>query len=134
MATDKVFRMPPETMSLAAARVANGLDAHDPRYDQVKVAVAPAWLRKAWIGPVRAMALPRHIYVSQDWFDRIAAGQAKELLAHESVHIDQWRRHGRIGFLAKYLGDYLRGRAAGLPHAAAYRAIPFERDASSRIE
>ena len=126
--------MPPRTMSLSAARVANGLDAEDPRYDRVTVAIAPSWLQTIWIGDVRAMSLPRHIYVSEEWFDKVADGRAKKLLTHESVHIEQWGRHGRVGFLAKYLTDYVRGRAAGLAHADAYRAIGFEREASSRIE
>ena len=121
-------------MRLSAARVANDLDADGSRFDRVTVAVAPSWLRKIWIGDVRAMALPRHIYVSQDSFDKIADGRAKKLLTHESVHIEQWRRHGRIGFLVSYLTDYVRGRAAGLAHAEAYRAIGFEKEASSRIE
>jgi hypothetical protein len=54
------------------------------------------------------------------------------LLAHELVHVEQWRTHGPIGFLGAYLGGYVRGRRAGLGHWAAYRAIPFEAEARLR--
>ena len=92
--------MPRPTMSLTAAREANGLETDDPRYEGVKVSVAPRWLQDVWIGPVRAMTLYRAIYVSEEWFERIAEGQARRLLTHESVHVEQWRRHGRIGYRA----------------------------------
>ncbi len=42
--------------------------------------------------------------------------------------------YGVVGFLVRYLGDYLRGRALGLPHHVAYRAIRFEREAVERSE
>ena len=40
--------------------------------------------------------------------------------------------HGVVGFLRAYLGDYVRGRRAGLGHWAAYRAIAFEAEARLR--
>jgi hypothetical protein len=126
--------MMPPTISLAAARTANGLDADDPAYERVQIAVAPAWLRSIWVGPVDAMALPRTVYVTQEWFDRIIAGRARQLLAHESVHVEQWKKYGRVGFLRRYVTDYVSNRIHGLPHTEAYRAIGFEKEASSRIE
>lgn len=51
------------------------------------------------------------------------------LIHHELVHVRQWRRHGSVSFLARYLGSYVRSRAHGAPHAAAYRRIPFEIEA-----
>ena len=51
------------------------------------------------------------------------------LLAHELVHVRQWRELGALRFLWRYLGAYLRGRLAGLGHRDAYAAIPFEREA-----
>jgi hypothetical protein len=35
------------------------------------------------------------------------------LLLHELVHVRQWRDAGPVRFLARYLGDYLRGRLRG---------------------
>jgi len=80
------------------------------------------------------MALPRVIFASNAAFNRVVDGDAAKLLVHESVHIDQWRDHGRVRFLARYLGDYLYGRAVGLPHRTAYRAIRFEREAAEQTE
>jgi hypothetical protein len=54
------------------------------------------------------------------------------LLAHELVHVEQWRTHGAVGFLRAYLGAYVRARRSGLGHWAAYRAIPFEAEARER--
>jgi hypothetical protein len=51
------------------------------------------------------------------------------LLRHEAVHVGQWRRFGAPGFLARYLGAYVKGRSGGYPHWAAYRRIPFEIEA-----
>jgi hypothetical protein len=75
---------------------------------------------------VAAMTLGRWILVR--------AGNESDigLLAHELVHVEQWRTHGVIDFLRTYLGDYVRGRRAGLGHWAAYGAIPFEAEARLR--
>ena len=54
------------------------------------------------------------------------------LLAHELVHVEQWRTHGAARFLRAYFGAYLRARRAGLGHWPAYRAIPFEAEARLR--
>jgi hypothetical protein len=54
------------------------------------------------------------------------------LLAHELVHVEQWRRLGPVRFLGAYLGAYARARRDGLDHASAYRAIPFEAEARRR--
>jgi hypothetical protein len=57
-----------------------------------------------------------------------AVGDAR-LLRHELCHVRQWREHGVAGFLARYLGAYLRTRLRRYPHRAAYRRIPFEIEA-----
>ena len=51
------------------------------------------------------------------------------LLRHELEHMRQWREQGVVGFLARYLGAYLRWRLRGYPHWAAYRRIPQEIEA-----
>ncbi|MCU1499888.1 MAG: hypothetical protein JWM47_3841 [Acidimicrobiales bacterium] len=48
------------------------------------------------------------------------------LLTHELEHVRQWRELGAVGFLHRYLADYLHWRLRGYPHAAAYRRIPAE--------
>lgn len=54
------------------------------------------------------------------------------LIAHELVHVEQWRVLGPVRFLRGYLGAYVRARRAGLGHWDAYRAIPLEQEARVR--
>ncbi len=54
-----------------------------------------------------------------------------ELLEHELVHVEQYRRLGLAGFLRRYLGEYFAGRRRGLGHQAAYEAISLEEEARS---
>lgn len=51
------------------------------------------------------------------------------LLDHEMVHVRQWEDLGVPRFLWRYLTAYGQGRARGLSHQAAYRAIPLEVEA-----
>ena len=93
------------------------------------VRVAPALLRRFWGRRTRGMTLPWAIYLSPKAYEQALAGTAPRLLAHEGVHVEQWRRLGPVRFLVAYITDYLRGRLAGLPHDAAYRAIALEQEA-----
>lgn len=95
----------------------------------IPLRVAPPWLQRTWRGDVAAMTLPWVIYLSPSAFIRVRAGEAGRLLAHESAHLDQWRRLGVVRFGLRYGWDYARGRIAGLPHDTAYRAISLEREA-----
>jgi Domain of unknown function (DUF4157) len=52
-----------------------------------------------------------------------------DLIAHELVHVRQWRELGAARFLVRYVGAYARGRWHGLGHQAAYEAIPLEAEA-----
>jgi len=77
-----------------------------------------------WLTPgVAAMTLGRMILLRRDHRGDEA------LLAHELVHVRQWRELGAARFLRRYLGAYLRGRVAGLGHQRAYEAIPLEVEA-----
>ena len=51
------------------------------------------------------------------------------LLAHELVHVRQWRELGVPRFLWRYLSAYFQGRCRGLNHRDAYLAIPLEVEA-----
>jgi hypothetical protein len=75
---------------------------------------------------VHAMTLGRWILVRRG--HETNAG----LIAHELVHVEQWRLRGAVRFLVEYLGAYARSRRAGLGHWKAYRAIPFEVEARLR--
>jgi hypothetical protein len=77
-----------------------------------------------WLTPgVAAMTLGRLILLRRDH------RHDEALLAHELVHVRQWRELGPGRFLWRYLGAYARGRAAGLGHRRAYAAIPLEVEA-----
>lgn len=60
---------------------------------------------------------------------RRGGADSGRLLAHELVHVRQWRMLGVGGFLGRYLGTYLRWRLHGYGHWAAYRRIPLEIEA-----
>ncbi len=77
-----------------------------------------------WLTPgVAAMTLGRVILLRRDHADDTA------LLAHELVHVRQWRELGAARFLWRYLGPYARSRASGLSHQRAYETIPLEVEA-----
>lgn len=52
------------------------------------------------------------------------------LLAHELVHVRQFRALGVPRFMLRYIGSYLRFRLGGFGHMASYRRIPLEVEAS----
>lgn len=72
---------------------------------------------------IAAMTLDRWILV------RRGHEHDRDLIAHELVHVRQWRELGAARFLVRYLGAYARGRWRGLGHQAAYEAIPLEAEA-----
>ncbi len=51
------------------------------------------------------------------------------LIAHELVHVRQYRERGVAGFLRRYLGRYLLLRLDGWGHDTAYRRLPEEIEA-----
>lgn len=77
-----------------------------------------------WAAPgAAATTLGRFVFV------RERSAGSERLIRHELVHVRQWRRLGVVGFLRRYLGDYLRWRLRRYPHWAAYRRIPMEIEA-----
>jgi hypothetical protein len=123
-----------KALDLGSALDMSGVEGDFDQYTSVVVRIVPAWLSRVWGTGIDAMTLPRTVFASEDAMRRIHRGEAPTLLIHESAHVDQWRRFGRVGFLTRYLGDYVKGRAVGLPHHTAYRAIRFERQAVERAE
>jgi hypothetical protein len=96
------------------------------------VRIAPPLLQRLWGPGTRAMTLPWAIYLSPAAYEAALAGDDSQLVAHEAIHVGQWRRLGWVPFLVVYLGEYLRGRLAGLPHEVAYRSISLEQEAEQR--
>ncbi|MET0728569.1 MAG: DUF4157 domain-containing protein [Acidimicrobiales bacterium] len=62
-------------------------------------------------------------------FIRPRSAESPRLIAHELVHVRQWRTLGVVGFLVRYLSAYLRWRLRRYSHWAAYRRIPLEIEA-----
>jgi hypothetical protein len=85
---------------------------------------------RARIGIVPFLA-PRADGMTLGRFVLLRRGHADddELLAHELVHVRQWREHGVAGFLARYLAAYVRGLVRLRSHRRAYLAIPLEAEA-----
>lgn len=54
------------------------------------------------------------------------------LIAHELVHVRQWKETGRVRFLARYLKAYIVGRLRGMSHWEAYARISFEVEANEQ--
>lgn len=111
------------------------LRTHLPRVDpaRVRVYVAPWWFRLFWAKGIAAMCMAWGVYVQPEIMDRFEQRDRLDaigtLIAHELVHLEQWRRLGPIRHTIRYLGDYVVGRLRRLPHWEAYRAIGLEREA-----
>jgi len=77
-----------------------------------------------WLTPgVAAMTLGEAHHTNRD------GHPSEALLAHELVHVRQWRELGAARFLWRYLGAYTHHRLSGLNHQQAYEAIPAEVEA-----
>lgn len=114
---------------MARVRAGDLTEFTNPAVDPHTVWVRPAsrWLRLVWRQPFIGLAVPWGIYLRGD-FSEYEPSALKSILAHELVHIAQWRELGVRRFLQSYVGDYLAGRLAGRGHLAAYAAIKLERD------
>lgn len=101
-----------------------------PTYPEtVVVRPFPGGVRRLWPSWVGAVTLPWGIYVRPDLLDGDPEALGR-LLCHELVHVRQWKTLGALGFLRRYLSDYLRGRLRGLSHRQAYQAIGLELEAA----
>ena len=97
-------------------------------FDRIVVRPAPRWMARLWHGPVAAMTVASTIYL-RPGLEGTDPDVLARLLVHELVHVRQWRELGRIRFVARYVGDYLRHRLRGLSHPDAYASIRYEVEA-----
>lgn len=101
---------------------------HPIQPEQVWLRPASSLMMRIWGPGIQAMTLFRWIFVDP----RSLAGDKAKLsllIIHEMVHLRQWSDHGVLGFLRRYLGDYLQGRFSGLTHRESYMAIDLEVEA-----
>ena len=73
----------------------------------------------------RGYAAPGRIFLAGG-ARRLPDAEWLALLAHELVHVRQYRELGPWRFRWAYVREYLAGRARRLGHEAAYRNISFE--------
>jgi hypothetical protein len=78
-------------------------------------------------GGFRGYASRDRVYLAAAW--REDDVELLALLAHELVHVRQYRQLGPWRFRWAYLREYLAGRVRRLGHLDAYRNISFERAA-----
>jgi Domain of unknown function (DUF4157) len=118
-----------EVLGRSGLQVGELLEAIRPvRPESVSVKTAPALMRRLWGQGIQAMTLGYNVYVDP----RVIAGPARRfglLMAHELVHVRQWREQGLFGFSGRYLTGYLHGRRERLGHRGAYLQIEQELEA-----
>jgi hypothetical protein len=101
---------------------------HPIQPEQVWLRSASPFMMRIWGSGIQALTVRRWIFV-----DPIALNGDRAklslLVIHELVHVRQWSDLGVLGFLRRYLGDYLHGRRDGLTHRDSYLAIDLEVEA-----
>ena len=93
----------------------------------------PWWLRPFLARDVIGITLGRRIYLSPRVAQRSNA-YLERLLRHELAHVRQVNRHGLIGFLVRYIAEFLRHFARERSVNRAYHRISFEVEAANAEE
>lgn len=101
---------------------------HPVRPEMVRVAPAPAAMRRLWNPGTGAMTLGNRILVRPDLLSE-PGPKMEDLIVHELVHVRQWESQGVMGFLGRYLRQYLMARIWGARHHIAYLSIDDEVEA-----
>jgi hypothetical protein len=94
-------RLSPETVAILAP--------HVPResLERMRALTGRPW---QWVPPVIGMAaitLGDHVLIRSGRYDPDTP-RGLALIAHEAMHVAQYRRHGRIGMAARYLWGQLK--------------------------
>ncbi|MBX3270749.1 MAG: DUF4157 domain-containing protein [Sandaracinaceae bacterium] len=133
LAAMRACRVAPESV-LARAVDETTLSARTPRLAEIR---GPRSLIAHVALATRAsgIALGRAVFVRADRYAPDGSLPI-ELVAHEVTHVAQVLRDGPAAFFARYVAEYLRGRARGLSDHAAYLAIGYEveaREVAARV-
>jgi hypothetical protein len=121
--------MPAASQFLGRADIAELRDAIDPIVpDEVRVRPAPRLMRSMWNKHTGAMTLGKNIFVRPDLLES-GGRRLEDLLVHELVHVRQWHFHRTIGFLGRYVRQYLMARFWKARHHVAYLSIDAEVEA-----
>lgn len=98
------------------------------RPDDVSVHRAPRILTRIWGRNTAAMTLGSHILIESSLLEK-PGEHLSALIAHELIHVRQWREKGSFLFLVTYVRQYLLARVRGATHDVAYRGIALEVEA-----
>ncbi len=101
-----------------------------PRVDPARVTVrrSARAFHAMWLPGIIAIAMPWGIYLEPATFAK-PKRELGPLIVHELMHIEQYRRHGAVGHVARYLYDYVASRRRGSDHYEAYLEIRQEQEA-----
>ena len=88
----------------------------------------PFWLRPFVVDGVLGITLGDRVYLDPS-VTQLDTARIIGILRHEVVHVNQYRRHGVVAFLARYAYEYLHNRLKGMSSSEAYREISFEKEA-----
>ncbi len=110
------------------------LASREPRLGEIR-GVRSLIAHVALASRASGIALGRAVFIRADRFG--AEGELPiDLVAHELTHVAQVLRDGTVVFFARYLAEYLGGRARGLGDHEAYLAIGYEveaREVAARV-
>lgn len=101
--------------------------------DRVTLRPAPALIRRVWGNGIAAMTIGSTVFIDPMLL-AVQDQRLGRLVVHELVHVRQWHDHGRVGFLIRYLAEYVKGRIRGHGHREAYLGIGLEVDARRVVD
>lgn len=101
-----------------------------PRVDPARVVVrcAGRLFYRLWLPGIVAIATPWGIYLAPPACAR-PKRELGPLIAHELMHIEQYRRNGALRHVTQYVFDYWSARRRGAGHWEAYFGIRLEQEA-----
>jgi hypothetical protein len=114
-----------------SAALRNHISPVDP--DRVNVWPASPMLMRVWRPGISGVTYGRLVLVSPELM-RGERRRLAKLVIHELIHVKQFRDHGYIPFMFRYMSQYLRGRIAGKGPRQAYLDIDAESEARDLTE
>jgi hypothetical protein len=85
----------------------------------------PEQIQKRAAIPVAAVTIGNNIYFNPNNYGALTLDDLEQM-AHEIVHVKQYRLHGMIGFVMDYFTEYGKNRWRGMSPEDAYENNPME--------
>lgn len=96
--------------------------------DEVNVWPASRVMRRLWRPDIKGVTLWKWVFVDPELM-RGDRHRLARLVVHELIHLRQLADDGYLGFTARYVWEYLRGRVQGKSGREAYLDISAEAEA-----